>query len=122
NAAKNILEAAFLIAQADGADKVDELAEAALVEGFAGVVLGKDAFERGIVFFEGEHGFVEELADAGLFGGGLELGPASGFGNPVDVFGGVLVAIFGIGVRLGGEDGVAFLEGVGNVFEEDQAE
>src|SRR5271156_3275064 len=42
-------------------NKVDEFAEAALIEGFAGVVLGEDAFERRIIFFDGEHGFVEEF-------------------------------------------------------------
>ena len=121
DAAENVLGAAFLVAKSDGADEIDELAEAALIEGFAGVVLGENAFERGIVFFEGEHGFVEELADAGLLCGRLKLGPASGFGNPEDIFGGVLVAIFGIGVGLGFEGGVALLEGVGDVFEEDEA-
>ena len=122
DAAENVLGAALLVAETDGADEIDEFAESALIEGFAGVVLGEDAFEAGIVLFEGEHGFVEELADAGLLGGGLELGPASGFGNPEDVFGGVFVAVLGVGVRLALEGGVALLEGVGNVFEEDEAE
>jgi len=122
DAAENVARAAFLVAEADGADEVDELAEAALIEGFTGVVLGEDALEGGILFFDGEHGVVEELADAGLLGGGLQLRPAGGFGNPEDVFGGVFVTVFGVSVRLGGESGVALLEGVRNVFEEDEAE
>lgn len=52
----------------------------------------------------------------------MQLEPAGGFGNPEDVFGGVFVAVFGVGVGFGGEDGVALFEGVRNVFEEDQAE
>src|SRR5256885_1635662 len=87
NAAENVLGAAFLVAEADGADEVNEFAEAALIERFAGVVLGEDAAKSGIFLFNGEHGFVEEFADAGLLGGGLQLGPASGFGNPENIFG-----------------------------------
>src|SRR5690349_1441202 len=66
HAAKNILGAAFLVSEADGADEIDEFAEAALIEGLASVVLGKHALEAGIFLFNGEHGVVEELADAGL--------------------------------------------------------
>ncbi len=49
--------------QPDGADEVDEFAEAMLVEGGAGVVFREDAFEAGVVALDGDHGVVDDLAD-----------------------------------------------------------
>jgi hypothetical protein len=131
----------------DGGDDVDEFAEALLVEAGAGVVLGKDAFEARVVALEGDHGIVHDLADGGKFGRPLEVGPTGLGGHPEDVLGFVLlsasalplraacgrlsrsarlVGVFGIGpgvVALTGEElGAVFLEGVGDVFEEDEAE
>jgi len=69
---------------------------------------------------------LDELADGGLFGVGLEEGPAGFFGDPEDVGREVFVTVFGIGTfefaGVGGEEGAAFFEGVGDVFEEDEAE
>ena len=66
------------------------------------------------------------LPIVGLLGAGLEVGPAGLGGHPEDVLGLVFVRVFGIGagvVALAGEElGAVFLEGVGDVFEEDQAE
>jgi len=39
-----------------GADEVDEFAEAVLVERGAGVVLGQDALQAGVVALDGDHG------------------------------------------------------------------
>ncbi len=67
--------------QADGADEVDEFAEAVLVEAGPGVIFGQDAFEPGVVAFDGDHGVVHDLADGGLLGAGLEIatsGPPGG--------------------------------------------
>ena len=112
--------------QADGADEVDEFAEAVLVEAGAGVVLGQDAFEARVVALDGDHRIVHDLADGGLLGAGLEVGPAGLRGHPEDVLGLVFVRVFGIGagvVALAGDElGAVFLEGVGDVFEEDEAE
>jgi len=87
---------------------------------------GEDAFEAGVVALDGEHGVVDNFADGGLFGGGFEVRPAGFLGDPEDVGGQVFVAVFGIGAfefaGVGGEEGAAFFEGVGDVFEEDEAE
>ena len=112
--------------EADGGDEVDQFAEAVLVEAGAGVVLGQDAFEARVVALDGDHGVVHDLADGGLLGAGLEVGPAGFGGHPEDVLGLVFVRVFGIRpgvVALAGEElGAVFLEGVGDVFEEDEAE
>ena len=123
---KNVFGAVFGVAQAYGADEVDVFAEAVLVEAGAGVVLGEDAFEAGIVAFDGDHGVVDDFANGGLFGAGLEVMPAGFFGNPEDVFGAVFVGVFGVGagviVIACEEFGAHFFEGVGNVLEKDEAE
>src|SRR5205823_3826568 len=64
-------------------------------------------------------------ADGRLLGPGLETllaGPAGVLGNPEDVVGGVLVAVLRVGPRLGEQLRPVFLEGVGDVLEEDEAE
>jgi hypothetical protein len=55
---------------------------------------------------------------------GLEVRPAGFLGHPEDIDGPVLVRVLRIGslVLLGYEPGVLLLEGVGDIFEEDQAE
>ena len=110
----------------DGGDDVDQFAQALLVERGARVVLGQHAFEARIVAFDGDHGVVHEFADGGLFGIGLEVRPARFGGHPEDVLGLVFVRVFGIGTGVIAltcdEFGAVFLEGVGDVFEEDQAE
>jgi hypothetical protein len=103
---------------------VDELAEALLVEPWMGVVLRKDALERGVVALDRDHGVVHDLADRGLLGARLQAGPAGLLGNPEDVDRTVLVGVFGIralrAVRF--EFRVLLLEGIGDVFEENDAE
>ena len=115
----------------DGGDDVDEFAEALFVEAGAGVVLGEDALEARVLALDGclrtaTFGVVHGLADGGLLGAGLEVGPAGIGGHPEDVLGFVFVRVFGIGpgvVALPGEElGAVFLEAVGDVFEEDEAE
>ena len=57
-----------------------------------------------------------------VFGAALEVGPA-GFGRyPENVVGGVFVAVFGVSAFFLLQRGVLFLEGVGDVFQEDEAE
>jgi hypothetical protein len=111
--------------EADGGDEVDEFAKAVFVEAGAGVVLGQDALEARVVALDGDHGVVHGLADGGLLGAGLEVGPAGIGGHPEDVLGLVFVRVLGIGsgvVALTGEElGAVLLEGVGDVFEEDEA-
>ena len=66
------------------------------------------------------------LPMVGLLGAGLEVGPAGFLRHPEDVLGFVFVGVFGIraGVVAFASDelGVVLLEGVGDVFEEDEAE
>jgi hypothetical protein len=73
---EHVLGAAFLIADFDVADEVDQLAEAGFVERGAGVVLGQHALEGRVVAFDGGHGVVHQLADGGLLGLGFEVRPA----------------------------------------------
>ena len=71
DAAENILGTALFVAETDGADEVDQLAQAKLVQRFARVILGQHAFERRIFHFDRQHGFVQQLADTRLFSAGL---------------------------------------------------
>ena len=66
--AEDVLGAVLLVAEADVADQVDQLAEALLVERGSGVVLGQHALERGVVALDGDHGVVDDLADGRLLG------------------------------------------------------
>src|SRR5690606_12775729 len=66
------------------------------------------------------HGVVDKGADLGALGIGLEVGPAGALGNPEHVVRQVLVLVLG-GFRVFGQQlGVAGLEGIGDVLEEDQ--
>ena len=123
HAAENILGAVLLVPQADVSDHVDELAEPLLVEARVGVVFGQHAFEGRVVALDGEHGLIDGLADGGLLGVGLEVGPAGFFRDPKDVDGAVLVRVFRVGSlgAFGIELGMLLLESVGDVLEEDQA-
>ena len=98
-AAEKILRPAGNIGELDGADEVDEFAEAVLVEIGAAVVFVERAFEAGVVAFEGDHGVVHILADAGELGAGLELRPASIHRHPEDVGGEVLLRAAALTLR-----------------------
>jgi hypothetical protein len=126
DAAKDVLGAVGAVAEADGADEVNEFAEAVLVERRAGIVFRENAFEARVVALDGDHGVVHDLADGGLLGAGLKVEPAGIGGHPEDVLGLVFVGVFGVRadvVAFAGEEfGAVFLEGIGDVFEEDEAE
>ncbi len=133
NAAEDVFAAGFGIPQADFGEEVDEFAEALFIEGGSGVVFGEDAFEGRVVFLDEGHRLIDELADVvrfvfvvgvdvagfGVIGDKL---PAGFIRDPEDILGEVFVAVFGIGKIVFGELIVEFLEGIGDVFEEDQAE
>lgn len=82
------------------------------IERFAGVILREHASQRRVLLLDGEHRFINQLADGWLLGFRFEVRPACGLWNPEDVFAGVLVAIFGIGVRLVRQLRVLLLERV----------
>ncbi len=119
---EHVLRAGLLVAHPDVADHVDELAEAGLVEGRPGVVLGEHPLERGVVPLDGGHGVVHELADGGLPGLVFEVLPAGLGRYPEDVLGPVLVRILRVCplVDLGFEPRVGLFEGVRDVLEKDQ--
>ncbi len=122
--AEDVLGAVGRAAEADIAHQVDELAQALLVEAGPGVVLGQHALQRRVVALDRAHRVVDDLADGRLRRARLEIGPARLLRDPEDVDRAVLVGVLGIGAlrRLGFELGVLRLEGVGDVFEEDQSE
>ena len=95
--ADHVLGAGLLVAHLDVADHADELAEPLLVEGRAGVVLGRHVLERRVVALDRGHGVVDELADGGLPGLCLEMAPARLVRDPEDVLRAVLVRVLRIG-------------------------
>src|SRR5665647_1973520 len=138
DAAQQVLAAALRVAHGDGADEVDELTELLLVDDGAGVVFAQHALEARILALDRHHGVVDELADLGLLGAGLEVRPARLARHPEDVLGEVLVAVFGVDAGLAGaasrkapgglllglrqQGRVLLLERVRDVLEEDEAE
>ena len=89
----------------------------------AGVVLGQHVLERGVVPLDGGHGVVHCPPYGGLARLGLQLRPPGLWRHPEDVLGDVLVPVLGGFFTPFGEHlGVALLEGIGDVLEEDEAE
>src|SRR5690606_34283718 len=76
DAAQHVPGAVGRLAQGGVAQEVDELAEALLVERGARVVLRENALEARVVPLDRGHRVVDERADRGLRGVGLEVGPA----------------------------------------------
>ena len=123
--------------EADVADDVHESAEPDFVEAGPGVIARQHAFERGILALNRAHRIVNDLADLRRLGLGLDGVPA-GFGRqPEDIRGEIFVAILGgfgalrfvldepfaLGIGEAEQQLLAFfLEGVGDVFQEDEAE
>ena len=85
--------------------------------------MGSTSLRGGVVALDCGHGVVDDGADCGLVGLGLQDGPAGVGRHPEDVLGDVLVAVLGgFFTPLVEYDRVAFLESVGDVLEEDEAE
>ena len=124
NAADNVGGLGLRAPDLDVADEVDDLAEPPLVQGRTRVVPGQHALERGVVALDCAHRGVNYLADGGLPGLGLEVGPSRIDRHPEDVLGAVLIRMLWVGslVNLVLESGVGLLEGVGDVLEKDQSE
>ena len=97
-----------------------------LVERGPGVFFRQDAFEARVVALDRDHGVIDDLADLGLLGAVLQIGPTRAGWNPENVQRFVFVGVFGIGtgvVALAGEKcGMVLFEGVGDVLQEDEAE
>ena len=124
DAAQDVLGAILLVAQADVADQVNELAQALLVQPGMRVIFRQHALQRTVIALDGEHGVVHDLADGRQLGACEQGGPARLPRHPEDVLSPVFIGVFGIGA-LGGlslEPRAPLLERVGDVLEEDQAE
>ena len=122
--AQHIFGAGLRVSNPDVGDQVDELAQAGLVQGGTGIVLGQHVFERRVVPLYGGHGVVHQLADGRLPRLCLEVRPAGLQRHPEDVLAAVLVHVLGVVplCRLGLQPRVHLKEGVGDVLEEDEAE
>ena len=110
--------------ETDGADQVDQLTEAPLVQARLVVVPWENAPQARVLVLDGVHRLVQERTDLRVLGGCLESFP-SGLGwDPEDVLGAVLVGVFGIGAvgDLGEELLAACLERIGDVLQEDESQ
>jgi hypothetical protein len=95
-----------------------------LVERGPRVLLRQHAVEGGVLAFERHHRVVDQLADRGIGRPVLQHRPARILRHPEEPDRRILVAVLGIGaVRfLRHEVGMVLVEGVGDVFEEDETE
>ena len=59
--------------KSDGADEIDQFAEAVFVERGARIVFRQHAFEARVVAFKGDHRVIHDLADGGLLGRSHEV-------------------------------------------------
>ena len=64
----HILGAILGVAQADGADQIDQFAEPLFVERRSGEILRQRPFEIFVVAFDGDHRLVDQFSDLRLFG------------------------------------------------------
>ena len=127
-----------IFAKANGGHQIHQLAQLAIGQLGAGVALVQNALEARVLDLDQGQGVVNQLADFGAAGAGAQGFPARCFGHPEHVGAGVVVAVFQLGgnVLFGGiavvvlvlrvtqarlDFGLAGGEGVGDVFEEDQA-
>ena len=124
DAAERVAGARFGVADADPAHQVDQPAQPPPVERRAGVVARQHPGERRVVALHRRHGVLHRAADIGLPRPRRERRPARLRGNPEDVFGAVFVGVFRVRAlgAFADQAGAGFPEGVGDVFEEDQAE
>ena len=137
NLAEHVTRLARFVAEADGGDQIDQLAELAIRQLRPGVAFVEDALEPGVFGLDQRQGVVDALADVRLFRGGAQGFPAGGFRHPEDVGFLVVVAVFqlvgnqggiiemvvvgGIG-EAPGQFGTARGEGIGDILDEDQPE
>jgi len=95
------------------------------VERGSSIVFRQDSFQARVVALDGNHRVIDNLPDGRLFRVILEIVPSRSGRHPEDIFGAVLIGIFGICACLVGfasyELRAMLFEAVGNIFEEDQA-
>ena len=113
------------MAEADAAKQAHELAEQRALEAGALVDLREDVAEPGVVGLDRGHGRVDDGAEAGLVGAGADRPPAGGGGDPEHARALVLGRVLGVdagALRPRGQLGVAQLERVRDVLQEQEAE
>ncbi len=93
--AQNILAAALPVAQPDGAEDIDQFAQFVLIQRWTRIVFGEYALERRVLLLDGFHRIVDDFADGGLLGVGPNVRPPRCLRHPENVFGPVLVPVFG---------------------------
>ncbi|MCY1371097.1 hypothetical protein D9M69_582280 [compost metagenome] len=95
HAPKDVLGSVAFLVERNAGDQVDQLAQHHLVERGAGVVLGQHTLERLVVLLNGAHRVVDQSADRGQLGVGLQVRPASLLRHPEHVVREVLVLVLG---------------------------
>ena len=68
-----------------------------------------------------QHGVIDQLADGGLPGAGLQMGPSGLFRHPEDVFIQVFIGVFGRFKVFGQQGRLLGFKSNGDMFQEDQA-
>ena len=105
-------------------EHIDQLSEDGSVQVLAGVDFWEDALQLVVFLLDGVHGRVESSTDGWRLGVIANMGPAGGRRDEENAFGGVLVAVFGVGAHLllTLQALVDLLKSLGDVAEEDEAE
>ena len=96
DAAEQVLGLVRILPKTDGADQVNQLAQALFVQFRVGVNFGEHALERRVGALDGVHRVVDQPADLRLFGIVLQVLPAGFFGHEENVVRQVLVRVFGV--------------------------
>ena len=123
DAAQHVAGTGLGVPDLDVADQGDQLAKPPLVNRRPGVVSRQHVLERGVVALKRDHRLIDGQADSRLPRLRPQMRPTGLGRHPEDVLGDVLVPVLGsVLAPFGQHRGTAFLEGVGDVLEEDQSE
>ena len=113
--------ACFGVAHVHITEHIDDVSEHALVEFGCRVVFGENSLEVLVVFFDVDHGLVENLADFGSVCSLRDDGPAGTWRDKEDVLLGVFVGLVFESFAFGDEFVVAFFERRRDVAQEDES-
>ena len=123
DAAQHVAGTGLGVPDLDVADQSDQLAKPPLVNHRPGVVSRQHVLERGVVALKRDHRLIDGQADSRLPRLRPQMRPTGLGRHPEHVLGDVLVPVLGsVLAPFGQHRGTAFLEGVGDVLEEDQSE
>ena len=124
DATQHVLSAIGGAAERNVADQVDDLPEPLLVEPRPRKSFGNTPFRDGLSRSIAVMASSTSVPNSGLRRARFQVRPTCFLRHPEDIYGAVLVGVFGVGALcfLRFEFGVLRLEGIGDVLEEDQAE